>query len=26
LWFDPSNLAAVMWWGNGSWMPSIPWL
>jgi hypothetical protein len=26
LWFDPSNLAAVMGWGNGSWMPSIPWL
>ena len=24
LWFDPSNLAAMMWGGNWSWMPWIP--
>lgn len=22
--FDPSNLAWMLWWGTGSWMPSIP--
>ena len=26
LWFDPSNLAALMWGGNWSGMPWIPWL
>lgn len=26
LWFDPSNLSALMWGGNWWWMPSIPWL
>ncbi len=25
LWFDPSDLAWMMWWG-GWWMPNIPWL
>ena len=26
LWFDPSNLAALMWGGNWAGMPGIPWL
>jgi hypothetical protein len=26
LWFDPNDLAWMMWWMWCGWMPKIPWL
>ncbi len=25
LWFDPNDIASMMWWGGG-WMPNMPWM